>query len=800
IWQSYPKPSYSFPIAFPESLTERPRRWLERHAPDAPVLTELLEQVQYFLGKEGYHWFSACAVYPELRWQLTLYLGYQLKLLTEERLAKLARLPWLRYGYMPDWLREQLVDDLSLPQQQEIRTILYAFLQTASDKPISDFHLEIAPEQKAELSKSGWRRLSKWIKRAPKNSPLRDYVFLTFMEDKLSFKIPTEVGTMLGNEVPKKIKLYINNLKNIGFLSLQVLVKISELLKFLATLFFRLFFGLIKLVSVLFRQVGFAYIFTFIFVAFMVLVYQQPLTQNLSDLLVHILPENSTPSLDEQSGDDSALPPSIVNTIERLLRQCKTYLDNEKAVQAAATCYKQVLEQDKDNALAKNGLKAVEFYDKVKNRLAANNITVGQMEIAKQHLDNLHSLNSPLFIKLEQQWIGKRRAMEIQYQQRINRAISAAQFVQARQYLDELRRLHSESPVLSQLEDNLLAARNKSELIGLLEGYQALIENALDNNELNKASTYLEKMRRANPTFSALPDLKKRLDNKRLENKYMRLVKIAINAKQFCQAHQYLDKLRRLNPNSLFLPELEKQIKKVFRDRLTDDSQGPKMVWIPAGRFLMGSQIAANEQPVHRVSVKCFAMSIYEVTFAEYDRFAEATGRQKPNDSGWERGKRPVINVDWEDATAYAEWLNQQTGQEYRLPTEAEWEYAARAGTETRYWWGNDIGSKRANCKECGSQWDDKKTAPVGSFAANFFGLHDTVGNVYELTCSEYQDRYEGKEQRCLDKNNTDITRRVVIRGGAWDNFWSKGRAAYREWYGQHLSHYNNVGFRLVRE
>jgi len=189
-WQPYPKPSDSFSKEFPEDIQERPRRWLEHHTPDTPVLTELLKQVQGFLGDEGYYWFSACAIYPELRWQLTLYLGEQLKSLTEERLAKLARLPWFRYGYMPDWLRERLIKELSLPQEHEIRTALENLLMTASDKPLSDFNLEIARAQQNTLSTLAQRLLPMWAKKAPKNSPLHDHVFMTFMEDKLAVKIP----------------------------------------------------------------------------------------------------------------------------------------------------------------------------------------------------------------------------------------------------------------------------------------------------------------------------------------------------------------------------------------------------------------------------------------------------------------------------------------------------------------------------------------------------------------------------------------------------------------------------------
>jgi formylglycine-generating enzyme required for sulfatase activity len=151
----------------------------------------------------------------------------------------------------------------------------------------------------------------------------------------------------------------------------------------------------------------------------------------------------------------------------------------------------------------------------------------------------------------------------------------------------------------------------------------------------------------------------------------------------------------------------QRYIKKegVFRDSLKDGGEVPEMILIPAGEFQMGDIQGGgdnDEKPVHRVSVSAFAMGRYEVTFEEYDRFAEATGRKKPRDAGWGRGKRPVIYVSWNDATAYMEWLSEQTGKKYRLPTEAEWEYVARAGTETKYWWGNQVGKNWANFSRTG--------------------------------------------------------------------------------------------------
>lgn len=165
----------------------------------------------------------------------------------------------------------------------------------------------------------------------------------------------------------------------------------------------------------------------------------------------------------------------------------------------------------------------------------------------------------------------------------------------------------------------------------------------------------------------------------------------------------------------------------VFRD--IDAPWCPEMVVVPAGRFMMGSaegeaRSYGDERPRHEVTIaRPFALGRYPVTFAEYDRFCEATGRKRPGDEGWGRGRRPVINVSWEDATAYCAWLSQETGKTYRLPSEAEWEYACRAGTSTAYWWGDDIGKGNANCDGCGSQWDNKQTAPVGSFEAKIVPL-----------------------------------------------------------------------------
>jgi len=219
-----------------------------------------------------------------------------------------------------------------------------------------------------------------------------------------------------------------------------------------------------------------------------------------------------------------------------------------------------------------------------------------------------------------------------------------------------------------------------------------------------------------------------------------------------------------------------------------------RMAAIKAGCFAMG-----EKGKTHQVCVDAFKIGRYETTFAEYDLFCDATGRAKPADQGWGREQRPVINVSWEDATAFAQWASQVTGGRYRLPTEAEWEYAARAGTSTDYWWGDDIGRSHANCDGCGSQWDNKQTAPVGSFPANPWGLYDTGGNVWEWPCSAYANSYDGKEKTCISNNDAINSPNRVIRGGSWSHRPSWLRSASRLWLAPSLR-YDYLGFRLAQD
>jgi formylglycine-generating enzyme required for sulfatase activity len=229
----------------------------------------------------------------------------------------------------------------------------------------------------------------------------------------------------------------------------------------------------------------------------------------------------------------------------------------------------------------------------------------------------------------------------------------------------------------------------------------------------------------------------------------------------------------------------------------------PQMVQIPAGDFQMGDVEKLDDSwrnPVHLVTIMPFDMGIYEVTFEEYDRFAIAEGKPLPDDQEWGRGQRPVITVSWYDAKAYANWLSEQTGKRYRLPTEAEWEYAARSGAKQEEWAGTSDKSQ-LGAYAVFTDNSDNRTAEVGTKKANGFGLHDLSGNVSEWVEDCAHETYlqapiDGSAW--LDADGGECGKRV-FRGGAWLGTPELLRASNRLRY--NADNRNNfLGFRLVQD
>lgn len=265
-----------------------------------------------------------------------------------------------------------------------------------------------------------------------------------------------------------------------------------------------------------------------------------------------------------------------------------------------------------------------------------------------------------------------------------------------------------------------------------------------------------------------------------------------------------------------------------------DCPECPLMVELPPGSFTMGApegeapaaeiptrpqKTERRERPQVEVTIDYrLAVGKYEVTFEEWDACVEAGGcEHRPDDEGWGRGDRPVIHVSRSDARQYVAWLSRRTGESYRLPSEAEWEYAARAGTETARWWGDELGEGRVPCDGCGTRWDRRSTAPVGSFPANPWGLHDMLTNVEEWVADCWHETHEGNpgdgsarvesspwwREGGWEERRGEPCRRPVERGGTnWSYPWTI-RAAARSFYFPHPNWTErkdrSQGFRVVR-
>ena len=394
-------------------------------------------------------------------------------------------------------------------------------------------------------------------------------------------------------------------------------------------------------------------------------------------------------------------------------------------------------------------------------------------------------------------------------------AVRQEAFDKAADYLAMIRELYPDSPVLEEGEGRLAAARQArsarlAKMKAVREHLEAF-ETALRRNDLDEATGYLDRISALDADAPELADghqrlaearqaeLKQQAELKRQRQaeaeRHAGLFEAVMQEGKLQKAANHLAQIRAKDPDSPVLGAAEQRLadaREVEQERQRQEAAARQvelerqrreiearvkelvagMVDIPAGRFRMGALKRGgydNEKPVHTVTVPAFKLGKFEVTFTQWDACVAdgGCGRYTPYDAGWGRGNRPVINVSWDDIQLFIDWLNDKTGGNYRLPTEAEWEYAVRAGSTTEYSWGNSIGSNRANCDGCGSRWDNRQTAPVGSFSANAWGLHDLHGNVWEWVQDCWNKNYKGAPTDGRAWTSGDCGRRV-IRGGSW--------------------------------
>jgi len=233
---------------------------------------------------------------------------------------------------------------------------------------------------------------------------------------------------------------------------------------------------------------------------------------------------------------------------------------------------------------------------------------------------------------------------------------------------------------------------------------------------------------------------------------------------------------------------------------IKDCATCPALVALPGGTFEMGSNSDdPAERPVHRVSVgQPFAIGKYEVTVEQWNACADATGCPRIDIEGNPSKSTPVHNLSWDDAQVYVKWLSKTTGKTYRLPTEAEWEYAARGGTTTTYWWGNEMRKGYADCKDCGEPWRKDGPVNVGSFTPNPFGLFDMNGSVWEWVADCWHSSYKGApaDGRVWDEAGCPMR---VIRGGSWPDGGAYMQSSTRFKYSASVRQSQN-GMRVARD
>ena len=367
------------------------------------------------------------------------------------------------------------------------------------------------------------------------------------------------------------------------------------------------------------------------------------------------------------------------------------------------------------------------------------------------------------------------------YVSKFDASLGSKDFEKAEGYVSRIQSVYADASVLSELEDRLSGAREaerqrqadeavrtrqaaeEAERQAKIAGYEGKFEEALGDRDYDKAGRYVDSLRAVNADGIVLSRLEDRLSAAR-----------------------------------------EAELHRAGR-RFRDCGECPEMVVVPSGSFTMGSPSSEedrydDEGPRHRVNIGYpLAVGVYEVTFSEWEACVNAggCGGHRPKDGGWGRGNRPVINVSWDDVESYVRWLSARTGHKYGLLSESEWEYVARARTDTRYSWGNEIGRNRANCDGCGSRWDNDETAPVGSFSSNGWGVHDMHGNVREWVEDCWNDSYVGapSDGSAWESGNC---RARVLRGGSWYFKPESLRSANRDWNPTEGRYFYN-GFRVIR-
>ncbi len=795
---------------YPELFSLDEQEWLSSNPPQDYEPRKTCTTLYEYLGQSGYRLLAACAVYPQLVSILTITLDQLLfpadnGAQREQRVVWLSRLPWFRVGRMPDYLRRELLQRIDESVIERINGAYRQIFARVSESP---------GRQGSSLpfivQAGGFKTYVRDLVRfAPQGSPMADSLFADVMftgrSGPLDFVLPKNLSHWLPG---KRYRLW------------PVLMA-----------------GVVTALLVAGMHVGWSWLSPVVEQEMIdqmktanaditISISSHEDTRNLGDALevalrnygfVNVTRQYAKP-LSEQVKIDTS---QWSNMLDRMLNADDITGRVSDAIERLGPVFDKLF---LSVVIGKKPLGSDEFMQNFSPLVADGLYRRIQAEVANPVAEFANQSRVGLRLqKLIDDWVNNMESdidnavslLSSNSTSRLNQSLaSQGRFMkvaeQSGSQADELDRL---SLMLFQIIRNRLpelVMENMQDLSGeIAQSYQQLLNDALEQagearRNLPDAIVYL-------PGYqSSAAEIQNRLDYLSYgKTEYSLISDEGVVLKQGDSAVQVSINLSQPVVSGGvfrdgFVQESDARPSSIIKDNLSIGGLGPGMMVIPSGVLLMGSPESeagrsSGESPQHEVRIGSFAMGKYEVTFDEYDRFAEATGRDKPDDRGWGRGKRPVTYVSWVDAGAYTAWLSEQTGQNYRLPTEAEWEYATRGGTTTRYSWGDTIDCNKARygwlSDECGKQ---ESTDEVGTFPANPFGLHDVHGNVWEWTQDCWHDSYEGA---LLDgsvwQEGGDCTRRVV-RGGGWNSLPEFLRSAYRGWYDADVAN-RNLGFRLAR-
>ncbi|MGB0723360.1 MAG: SUMF1/EgtB/PvdO family nonheme iron enzyme [Gammaproteobacteria bacterium] len=724
-------------------------RWQGLDWPRRDERRTLVEALGRYLDADGLRVLRAIAAYPQFHWGLLRALDIVLDPQCpderrEARLLRMARLPWAREGWMPLWLRWQLLSGLKRGEYREVAAILRTLFLPPDEAETAGadrraIPLDVRLKRRRQREPWGWlSTLKAWFDKAPRDSAASDQIFARLVTGgftgRLSFLLPPGAGRLLLGLFDRASHRRALGLMRPLLFTVSVVVLVAG---------FWQWRGAQWLDEALFAQQRGLFSDTELRIE------GAPIAERWLQALWRIATEDgfgiSSPPEVAASPDLSPQQVPEARFAEALVHHSSDELDVARFL------------GERFRTLA---------YGASYTLMPDSELPAGQMRIeirASAGPGEGTGFRDPMNLPLDLGGEGSTQRLKALVDELVNG--NASESDAAIEDLIALLRVFENSGDLSQRET--------------ITAFLTAWDEYTVKDAAGGFSTGNEEERRARQrTIGKL-----------------------------------IDTVRTLTGSSPRQKAPEEQISTGLGDTEEIPYIEPDMIDLPGGRFEMGCvsgvRCRSNEKPVHAVVVAPFAMAVNEVTFEAYDLFARAENRELPDDRGWGRGRRPVIDVSWDDAQAYARWLSDRTGKTYRLPTEAEWEYAARAGTKTPFWSGDCIHTDRANYlgnydfNDCVAMTGGphRRTVSVDELdAANAFGLRHMAGNVWEWTADCWHENYSDApvdSGAWLDANDGDCTRRV-LRGGGWNDQPENLRSANRYWLARDAA-FSYGGLRLAR-